>query len=276
MKLLKKTIGVVALVAAGLSALVPASATASENRFAPILDSTLLLYSNDTSVCTAEFITEKLAVTAHHCVVSTFGGDENFSVHVPKIVDNKVVSKEIFYVSVKKKDPKRDLAILELKDADKKFTPVPLASDKQMETLVTGSPVLVFGYPGTMFRPQSQIFITDGRFLALREDFLDDTEGLFISTSAHAGPGMSGGAVYAEFCTDGQDPGDEDFVACSLGLYLIGVASQRDPTAEVPESVFVPVSSVQEALDKIEETPEKTVEEIVKKLGEVLEKTEAE
>lgn len=241
----KKTLA--ALVAASAILFTPALAEES-NRLTPVIDSTVVLSSNGEGVCSTQFILPTLAVTANHCVTNPKG---EYSVAVHKVIDNVIVSTQVYPVTVEKRFPKTDLAFLKLKDPAAEFPVVGLATRTDLKGIEVGTPVLSFGYPGTMFRKQGLLFITDGRFLGFREDFIPDTDGLFISTTAPIGPGMSGGGVYIE--KDGR-------------LLLIGVTTQRDPTAEAPESVFVPASEVREALSKLDTKDDPELDPLLKDL----------
>lgn len=195
-----------------LTVTIMSASAASE--FAKFESAVKVLYSNDTAACSVVFVTPTSALTAGHCATS------------PKAKLEVRDGEEVYPVTFFIKDEKRDIATLFFtENFPSAVTVVPVATVKEVESLVLGEPLIALGYPGSPFRKDlDQLFILDGRFLGKRNNITYSYPS--YSTTIPFGYGMSGGGTFAKF--DGE-------------WKLIGINIERDPRNLAPEGVTAPI-----------------------------------
>jgi S1-C subfamily serine protease len=220
------------LAIAGLLALVCYPVHAVD--LAGIEAATVILYQNDSAVCSASVVHSgddaTILLTANHCIDS--GGE--FSIRAVNKEEREVVSYTVYMVDVLKKEPKADLAVLRLRDKAAAFPVTDVATAEEADAvLFKGAEVLAAGYPGSRYAPMEDLVYTAGLFTGLRDSFVPSVEVPVYRTTSPLWYGKSGGALYVKVGDDWK---------------LVGVASQLNPETPWETALFIPAKEIQKIL----------------------------
>lgn len=165
-------------------------------------DATFKLYQADKGICTANFVGHdkdgELFLTAAHCVVGS--ADQRMSLNLRKRTVDKadaktVLSEQVYYVKVIRDMPKKDVALLQIRDSAIKLNvePIEIASVEEASSVEFGSALLGIGYPkGT------SLSLSQGAMAELVPSPFDGLDAIMYQTTVTLAQGNSGGGLYAK------------------------------------------------------------------------------